>query len=540
MTEPRNVSRPEFLALLVAAMAAAAIPAWAQAPQPRMLVMPFETSGEPRTWWLGEASAVLLAEDLRALGVDAIARDERLRAFARLQLPAVATLSHGTVIRIGQLVGASAVVIGVLEVEDEKVRVRARSIGLETGRLQQEVEEQGALPQLFDVYDRVARRLLPAGVQAAPEQRAVVPSLPAFENFIKGLLAESTAAQIAFLEKAIALQPDYEQGHLALWRVFSESDEHERALAAALAVPGDSRRARRARFAAANSEIALRRYDEAFARLRALGDEQPAAEVFNNMGVIQLRRGASPETGRATYWFTKATQVDPGGGDYFFNLGYSYWFEQDVQAAIYWLREAVRRDPADADAHFVLSAALRAGGSATEAGRELALAERLSADYEQRARSGSTERVPSGLERLRTALDAGTRQADVALVATEQREQRELAAFHLDRGRRLFEKELDREAIAELRRALYLSPYLSEAHLLLGRIYLRGGRARDAIDEFKIALWSEETPAAHVALAEAWLQAKEPDEARREAERALAMDPEFGAAREFLRRLPPK
>ena len=512
----------------------------AQAPEPRMLVMPFETSGEPRTWWLGEASAVLLADHLRALGIDAIGRDERLRAFERLQVPAVATLSHGTVIRIGQLVGASAVVIGVLEVEDDAVRVRARSLRLDTGRLQQEVEEKGALPRLFDVYDKVARRLLPPGVQPQPEAREAVPSLAAFENYIKGLLAESAAAQVGFLEKAIALQPDYEQGHLALWRVLTEADDHERALAAALAVPGDSRRARRARFAAAASEIALRRHDDAFARLRTLGDEQPAAEIFNNMGVIQLRRGATPETGRATYWFTKATQLDPSGGDYFFNLGYAYWFEHDVQAAIYWLREAVRREPTDADAHFVLSAALRAGGSATEAARELALAERLSADYERGARPHGVERVPSGLERLKATLDTGARQADVALVATEQRDQRELAAFHLDRGRRLFEKELDREAIAELRRAIYLAPYSSDAHLLLGRIYLRGGRPRDAIDEFTIALWSEETPAAHVALAEAWFQAKEPDQARREAERALAMDPEYGAARDLLQRLAPK
>ena len=143
---------------------------------------------------------------------------------------------------------------------------------------------------------------MPPGVQPQPEAREAVPSLAAFENYIKGLLAESAAAQVGFLEKAIALQPDYEQGHLALWRVLTEADDHERALAAALAVPGDSRRARRARFAAAASEIALRRHDDAFARLRTLGDEQPAAEIFNNMGVIQLRRGATPETGRATYW----------------------------------------------------------------------------------------------------------------------------------------------------------------------------------------------------------------------------------------------
>ena len=64
------------------------------------------------------------------------------------------------------------------------------------------------------------------------------------------------------------------------------------------------------------------------------------------------------------------------------------------------------------------------------------------------------------------------------IAAAEQRDQREQAAFHLESGRRLFQAERDAEAIAELRRAIYLSPYEREAHLLLGRVYLRGGQRR--------------------------------------------------------------
>jgi tetratricopeptide (TPR) repeat protein len=75
------------------------------------------------------------------------------------------------------------------------------------------------------------------------------------------------------------------------------------------------------------------------------------------------------------------------------------------------------------------------------------------------------------------------------LVAAEQREQQELATFHLERGRRLYEAERDAEAIAELRRTIYLMPYQSEAHFLLGRLYQRTGRLREAIDSLKIAVW---------------------------------------------------
>lgn len=538
------MSRWGVLPVVVAALLLSSAPRWAgaQGPTVRTLVMPFEARGEARTWWLGEAASVLLAEHLRALGVDVIGREERMRAFARLQVPPVATLTHGTVIRVGQLVGAGGVVIGSLDVQGDRLSVRARNMRLDAGRLQPEVEERGALDELIAVCERVARRLVPLGGTVDPviAPASARPSLPALENYIKGLLAETPATQVGFLEKAIALQPDYDLARLALWRALSDAEEHARARDAALTVPATSRLARRARFAAARSEIALRRYDDAFRRLQALGDESPAPEIHNNLGVIQLRRGATPEMGRATYWFTKASQAAPTEGDYFFNLGYAYWFEQDVQAALYWLREAVRRDPADADAHLVMAAALRVSGSGTEAARELELAGRLSADYE-RAREHGDYKVPQGLERVSAVLEPpGAARSETVLVATEQREQRELAAFHLDRGKRLYEKDSDREAITELRRALYLSPYLAEAHLVLGRIYLRGGRVRDAIDEFKIAIWSEATPVAHVALAEAWLQGKEVENARAEVQRALALDPAFAPARALLSQLPPE
>ena len=70
--------------------------------------MPFENvKRDGRIFWLGEASAVLLADDLNAFGANAITREERLRAFERLQVPPAAALTDATVIRIGQLVGAA-------------------------------------------------------------------------------------------------------------------------------------------------------------------------------------------------------------------------------------------------------------------------------------------------------------------------------------------------------------------------------------------------------------------------------------------------
>ena len=127
------------------------------------------------------------------------------------------------------------------------------------------------------------------------------------------------------------------------------------------------------------------------------------------------------------------------------------------------------------------AAALQASGSTVEAdARARAGASAVVALRRARAARGADKApVPRGLERVRTDMDArALARPEQAIVNTAQREQRELATFHLDRGRRLFEREEDREAMAELRRAVYLSPYEAQAHLLIGRIHLRGGRPR--------------------------------------------------------------
>jgi Flp pilus assembly protein TadD len=185
--------------------------------------------------------------------------------------------------------------------------------------------------------------------------------------------------------------------------------------------------------------------------------------------------------------------ADPADADLFFNLGYAYWLDKDLQGAAYWLREAVRRNPADDAAHYVLGVALQASGSVAEAAREKELARQLSSTYaEWEAKQPAPNTVPRGLERVKTDIDvAASFRVESAIVASEQRDQRELATFHLDRGRRLFQQERDEEALAELRRVVYLSPYQSEAHLLLGRIYLRTGRPQEAINSLKISVWSD-------------------------------------------------
>jgi tetratricopeptide (TPR) repeat protein len=500
-----------------------------RSPEPdETLVMPFENSQtDPKLYWLGEGSAVLLTELLERYGAAVVARDVREAAFDRLQLPPAPALSHATVIKVAHFVGAADVVVGAYELAGEHLTVRARYLELEAGRLLPEVIERGPLADLFGIYDRVARRLREATTPAPPAAEGTILRSPqAFELYVKGLVAEAPGTQRAYLEQAVKAAPADDRSKLALWQVYTDGGDYLRALDIVTSVPRTSLHARAARYLSALSQIELKRFDEALATLKQLQSEERSAEVLNAMGVVVLRKGATSQTGVATYYFSQASQTDPVDADYFFNLGYAYWLDKDPPAAIYWLREAVRRDPADGDAHFVLAAALHQTGAVAEAGRERELARRLSSRYESAsARPPASEQVPRSLERVKEHLERPTARAAATIATTGQRDHAELAAFHLDAGRRAFLQERDREAEQELRRALYLSPYLAEGHVLLGRLHLRSGRAAEAVQAFKIALWSEDHAAGRVALAEAYLQMQNIAAAKEEVTRALALDP---------------
>jgi hypothetical protein len=210
----------------------------AQTAPARELVIPFENvTREARVFWLTEGSAVILSDDLTALGVPAITRDDRLRAFDRLRVPQVASLSLATVIRLGQLVGASQVVIGSFELQRDNIQVKARTIRLDTGRMSAEIAERGPLSDLFNVYARVARRIAPDSPVTTEQMEQLHPPLTAFEQYIKGLLADDSDAQVTFLTQAIRLYPAFHRARVALWGVHNEAGDHLPALALIRQVP---------------------------------------------------------------------------------------------------------------------------------------------------------------------------------------------------------------------------------------------------------------------------------------------------------------
>ena len=512
----------------------------------RVLVMPFAAESDPKApggvgaaRWLSEAAAVLVSDSLSARGVGVLHRDDRVAVFDRLQLPMSFPLTRATTIRVGDLMGASEIVFGEIKL-GQRLSVRARLVRLTTGQQLPDITDEAPLTEIFQLFERISERVAASTGRplATPPARAQPLSLEAFESYVKGLVAATPATQQRFFESALTYAPRDPRILIALWDTYTAQGAHDKALAAANAVPAGIPDSRRARFAVALSLIELKRFDGAFSALNALYGERPDPGISNALGILQLRR-AAPANGpnAATVYFGRATDRDPANTDYVFNLGYAFALANDSQSALFWLREVVRYDAADGDAHLVMSAVLTGAGKTVEAQREFELARLLGTSAELTGAAPSAK-VPPGLERTQDDLEASaSRRADAVIANPTQRDQQDTAKFHLSNGRRLFDQRKDREALDELRRAIYLAPYEDEPHLLAGRLHLRGGRLNEAIDEFKVAIWCRETAQARLALAEALFEAGEKDAARREAERALMLDPQSAGARELLKKI---
>ena len=219
---------------------------------PRVFVMPFEVDAPTvRTYWAGEGAAILVADEIDALGADAIGRRERVAAFEDLHLPLTGTLTRATMIRVAEASGASDVVLGRILLDDRRLTLTARVLRLDAGGYLPDIVEHGTPQDLFVLSRKIAQRALAAlggRSEVAPAGPRHTPALEAFESYVKGLLDERPDARLRLFRAALARQPDFDRVWLAIWEVQTEKGDHQAALAAVKSVPAASARSRDARF----------------------------------------------------------------------------------------------------------------------------------------------------------------------------------------------------------------------------------------------------------------------------------------------------
>jgi tetratricopeptide (TPR) repeat protein len=539
-------------------------PSTAAVPQQGVyLVFPFENAGaSPRLDWLGEGLEELTIQYLSDSGAQVYSHAGRAGELERYGLPASAKLSRATMLRIAQDLDADYVIFGSFGSDGTSLSIEARTLRVDPPALLTPVHESGVLNSLMDLHESVVWHLLSANDKAYPLslkeftklQRTL--RLDAFEHFVRGLLANEDESRLRELREAARLEPAWPDPAFALGETFAARGDCSSALPWLARVPKTHHRYVEAVFATGVCRLQLNQPDKAEESFTSLqdslrnnSDRGPAGgnglsgadlpEILNNLGVALARQGKTPA---ALADLQRATELDPDEDDYPFNLGLMAYRANDFTAAAKSFREAVDREPDNPENRALLIQSLEKAGNKAEADQErVAVTEALGPNALPVVHVEAKSDTQPRLDRVKTELDitalrleiqsssnvvtstsASSAGAPATPVAHIRQGRQELAAGRLD------------TAETEFRAVLAVDAANASAHRGLAEVDRRRGKLDNAVQEFQASLASRDSAVVRTMLARVYLDQKKFDLARAEAQRALALAPNYADAKELL------
>jgi len=501
-------------------------------PQTRtVLVFPFENrSASSDLGWMSEAFADVLSARLSGAHRFVLEREERNTAYGQLGIPPDTTLTLASEYEVAETIGVDWAVVGNFKVSGQQLTARAQLLDLRRLKLYPAIEESGALTDLVSIQTRLAWRLL---AEHDPDFTLVTEQefasrfpalhLDALENYIRGILATDKATKIHFLTTADHLDPSdhraaYALGHYyfdskdyaesALW--FSKLDSRDPNYLASLFLSGVD-------------DFFLGRDKNAEADFSKLSEQMPLNEVWNNLGVLKVRRS---DYKAALASFERAYQGDPTDPDYSFNLAACYCDLKRYQEAARYLQRALKKDPDDLGIRTLLAYAFSKLGDtassraqlqwvAVHDGKEMAdlNASILPQPRLEKAYNGAAFRL----------LAVAVHNSLESQLANQPPEIH--AQVHLLRGERFIRQGQLPEAVSELTEAARLLPSSAVIHLFLGQAYELQGHHQKALTQFQIALGLDENAVTHLWMAHAYLSLHQPSQALEQGQAALSLDP---------------
>lgn len=487
-----------------------------------LLVLPFENrSAQPNLDWVGEGAADIFNRRLESAGFLTISRGDRLYALDRLGLPLNFQPSRATTIRIAQTLDADYVIIGSYKMDSGRLSVSAQIVDINALKLSPAIEQEADLGNLLDILNglawRVARQLDPS--YSVAEQTFLAADAPvrvdAFENYIRGSIAEAPEDRVVHLKEAIRLSPAFSPAWLALGKAYFANQEYDLAAATFGRMSKDDPNALQADFYRGLAYFYTANYlkaEDAFAFVRI---RLPLPEVVNNQAVAASRRGHD-----ATPLFQEAAAADPKDEDYHFNLAVSLRRRNDVQGAIREIDQALKIRPQDTEAQ--------------------AFATALKNPASVKPNPDPGKAIPDDtlpLERIKRSYnETGFRQAAFEM---EQVEWMRLASLPPDQraatlvkdGDQFLNRGLILEAERQFQSALEANPGSALAHAGLAEVREHSGDSDAARKEAQKSLSITPNVPAHLVLARIDLESNQLGIAATEVSQALKLDPANANAR---------
>ncbi len=487
-----------------------------------LLVLPFENHTlQPSLDWIGEGAADILNRRLDSAGFLAISRGDRLYALDHLGLPQSFQPSHATTIRIAQMLDADSVILGSYTLTGDRLTASAQILDVKALKLTPAIQEDGDLKNLLAILNtlawRLARQLDPSYSVAQQTFLAADGSLhvDAFENYVRGMIAESPAERIVHLKESLRLNPSFTPAWFALGMAYFANQDYDSAAAILGRLPKDDPNALEADFYRGLAFFYTANYmkaEDAFAFVRL---RLPLPEVVNNQAVAASRRGHD-----AAALFQQAIAADPKDSDYRFNLAVSLRRRNDVQGAIREIDQELKLRPQDTEGQ--------------------AFANELKNPGSIKVNPDMGKAIPDDtlpLERIkRNYNEAGFRQAAFEM---EQMEAMRLAILPpaerasalVKQGEQFMNSGLTLEAERQFQYALQVNPSSALAHAGLAQVRERSGDLDAARQEAQKSLALSPNVPAHLVLARLDLASDQLGTAATEVAQALKLEPANANAR---------
>jgi tetratricopeptide (TPR) repeat protein len=521
------------------------------------LVFPFENVGtSARLDWIGEGLEELTIQQLSAAGQQVYSHAGRVNEMDRSGLPSSGKLSRATMLHIGQELDADYIVFGNYTSDGKTITISTRLLRVSPVTLLPVLEESDALGSLMELQTKLTWKLLGSSNHGYPFNLAEFSklqkslSLAAFEQYIRGLLANDDETRLRDLKEAARLEPDWPEPAFALGEVYFQRNDCGAALSWYAKVPATNARRVEATFASGVCRLRLGQPDKAEEVFSALEEDlrrnlvtgADLPEILNNLAIARARQD---NFSSALTALGRARDIDPDEDDYPFNLGLLALQQKDLAAAETHFNDAAEREPDNAEDMAFLIYTLDKLGKKPEAAVQREAAEEafgekglplLKFDAKNVDSYTKYQRVKHELDmtslrlelegpQIQQSLSADSSVPANGTVAHIRRGQQEIRAGRLD------------SAEKEFSAALATEPDNASAHRELAEIDRRRGKLDEAVQELQLSLEARDSAAVRTMLARIYLEQKKYDLARVEVEKAIKLAPNYPEAKELLEHL---
>jgi TolB-like protein/tetratricopeptide (TPR) repeat protein len=197
------------------------------AKQMNILVHPFENTGDKEYSWISAGMTDTVISDLaRIKDISVVSNQDRKKVLEEMKFVLSGLVEEERMIKLGKLTGANVIFTGSYLVSGSRIRVHARLVNVETGKVESSTKIDGTLNSIFNLQDKVVFTLMDetekitiADIKPVKITQQDIkkiedkpkPSVTAYEWYAKGLKVQDTNPKEALtnFKKAIDIDANY-------------------------------------------------------------------------------------------------------------------------------------------------------------------------------------------------------------------------------------------------------------------------------------------------------------------------------------------